>query len=253
MVFCCFGGGEAADDAKEDTAKDSVFFVVWHEFTAPGKGGEWFSGLQEVASKENGFGAMMAAREEAGYFNHFFLPEVGDDKPMLCLWEGKPGSVAEAFQPLIDGKDFISVDGAPASSVIKNTIFTVMDGAMVPPSAFGGKKPEPPTPSPGAWFFVKHNLKEGKQDDFWTWMQTLDMGAFAEKAKAAGFANPCFCPTAQEGPFFCIWEANSDVSTEDFQAFIDGPDGPAPGTMENVVHKVNKEAAGNFLPSTSFA
>ena len=92
---------------------------------------------------------------------------------------------------------------------------------MVPPSAFGDKKLELPSPSPGSWFFVKHNLKEGKQDDFWKWMQTLDMGAFAEKAKAAGFANPCFCPTAQEGPFFCIWEANSDVSTEDFKAFID--------------------------------
>lgn len=220
--------------------------------TARPRAPKWFGGLQKVFETEGGFDKMVAARDKAGYANHFFLPESGDDKPMMCLWEGKPGSTAEAFQPLIDGSEFISVDGSPVSGAIKNTVFPVMPGGMLPPSAFGGEKAGPPKPSTGAWFFVKHNLKEGKGDDFWAWMGALDMKAYTEKANAAGFANPCFCPTAKEGPLFCIWETKADMSAEEFTKFIDGPDGPAPGTMENVVHKVNKEAAGPFLPSATF-
>ena len=48
---------------------------------------------------------------------------------------------------------------------------------------------------------------------------------------------------------FCIWEASQPLSAEEFQSFIDGPDGPAPGVFINRVFPVIE---GGITPSTAF-
>ena len=45
-------------------------------------------------------------------------------------------------------------------------------------------------------------------------------------------------PAGMPGPINCTWEAKGDCSPEDFQTFIDGPDGPGEGVFVNKCYKV---------------
>ena len=63
----------------------------------------------------------------------------------------------------------------------------------------------------------------------------------------AGFYNHAFCPVGPEGPAFCIWEVREGITAEQFQEFIDGPNGVnfGLGAWMNICREINVEMAGN--------
>ena len=65
----------------------------------------------------------------------------------------------------------------------------------------------------------------------------------------AGFYNHCFCPIGPEGPAYCIWEVREGISAEEFQEFIDGPNGVnfGLGAWLNICREINLELAGTPL------
>ncbi len=70
---------------------------------------------------------------------------------------------------------------------------------------------------------------------------------------AQGFHNHAFLPIGPEGPVFCLWESSADVSADDFQAFVDGPEGPGEGRVfDNAVSKVSGEPAKGAVNPPSF-
>ena len=69
----------------------------------------------------------------------------------------------------------------------------------------------------------------------------------------AGFYNHSFCPVGPEGPAFCIWEVREGITAEEFQEFIDGPNGVnfGLGAWMNICREINVEMAGNPLTQES--
>ena len=88
---------------------------------------------------------------------------------------------------------------------------------------------------------------------FWATMGAMgasDMAAMDAKNTSLGFANHSFLPCGEQGPCICIWESKAPMTAEDFQTFIDGPDGPGAGAVfDNDVHLA---MAGAVLPSAKF-
>ena len=64
------------------------------------------------------------------------------------------------------------------------------------------------------------------------------MKAFTDKCVANGFFNHTFMSTGSAGPCFCIWESKGQQTLEEMQTFIDGPDGPSMGALNNIVKPV---------------
>ena len=101
------------------------------------------------------------------------------------------------------------------------------------------------------FFLVHHEFRLGKAQQWWQTAQTLRApgGGWDEAVQAnleAGYYNHCFNPISPEGPAYCIWEVREDISAEQFQQFIDGPNGPDFGTgaLMNICHQINLELAG---------
>jgi hypothetical protein len=57
-------------------------------------------------------------------------------------------------------------------------------------------------------------------------MKPADWVALSEKNLINNIWNHSFSP-CHEGPVFCIWERKDEITSEQFQAFINGPDSPA--------------------------
>ena len=70
----------------------------------------------------------------------------------------------------------------------------------------------------------------------------------------AGYYNYSFNPVGLEGPA-CIWEVREGISDAEFQAFIDGPNGPdlETGALLNICREINVELAGNTPYPRKFA
>jgi len=52
---------------------------------------------------------------------------------------------------------------------------------------------------------------------------------------AAILSMACVRQTGSAGPCFCIWESKGQQTLEEMQTFIDGPDGPSMGALNNIV------------------
>ncbi len=102
------------------------------------------------------------------------------------------------------------------------------------------------------FFMVHHEFKEGQSAGFFEWMGGLkpeDWTKMAEKNLSLNVWNHSFAPSGLEGPCFCYWEAKDGMSKEDFQAFIDGPDGPGAGaTFVNTVYLIPNDLIGDNTP-----
>lgn len=110
------------------------------------------------------------------------------------------------------------------------------------------------TPAPAAptFFAVVHTFLEGKAEGFFAQMGALtekDFAAMAEKHHGLGFHNHSFMPTGMDSNVLCVWECKENTTTEDFQSFIDGPDGPAEGVFSNKCYKV---MPGAIAPTSFF-
>ena len=79
------------------------------------------------------------------------------------------------------------------------------------------------------------------------WRQVVaGMRHTVAKNLEAGFYNHSFCPIGPEGPAFCIWEVREGITAEEFQEFIDGPNGVnfGLGAWMNICREINVEMAG---------
>ena len=106
------------------------------------------------------------------------------------------------------------------------------------------------------YYAVFHNFKPGKADEFWGAMGDVDFAAMAEAQHEAGIYNHYFMPSDVEGPIMCLWECkDKEMGSDDFQAFIDGPESPAADLM-NKVYPINgmgvtPSSAWPTMPATS--
>ena len=96
------------------------------------------------------------------------------------------------------------------------------------------------------FFHVHHEFRAGKAQQWWETAQTAMApggGWDEEVAKnlQAGFYNHSFCPIGPEGPAFCIWEVREGITAEEFQEFIDGPNGMnfGLGAWMNICKEIN--------------
>ena len=102
------------------------------------------------------------------------------------------------------------------------------------------------------FFHVHHEFRAGKAQKWWeTAKAAMAPGGGWDDAVAknleAGFYNHAFCPIGPEGPAYCIWEVREGITAEDFQEFIDGPNGVnfGLGAWMNICKEINVEMAGN--------
>ena len=102
------------------------------------------------------------------------------------------------------------------------------------------------------FFHVHHEFRAGKAQQWWDAAQkAMAPGGDWDDAVAnnlkAGFYNHCFCPIGPEGPAFCIWEVRVGTTAQQFQDFIDGPNGVnfGLGAWMNICKEINVELAGN--------
>lgn len=91
------------------------------------------------------------------------------------------------------------------------------------------------------FFILHHEFKDGKGKEFLEWFRTrkdVDRAKMQERNLSRGLWNHSVILTGEDGPVYCIWESKDDMSVEEFQKFIEGPNGPAPGWFHNYPHKM---------------
>jgi len=112
----------------------------------------------------------------------------------------------------------------------------------------------PPAPGTGSTFWVHHIFKSPESAKrFWAWLGGLkpeDWAQFAWKNASLGFHNHIFMPCGLEGPCYCVWESNWPIALTEFQAFMDGPDGPGAGEVFH--NTVYRSMPGSALPVSKF-
>jgi len=123
---------------------------------------------------------------------------------------------------------------SPKASVRAKATFEEAKGAAKPSAA-------------PIFYTVVHTFNEGKAEAWWTMLATLDLAKMTQKWNAMGLHNHAFLPTSPTGKINCLWECKD--ANFDFQAFIDGPDGPGEGVFVNTCHKV---MASGLLPASVF-
>lgn len=222
----------------------STFYSVIHTFVE-GKAESWWKMVSGMTAEDSV--TMVKKTKDLGYYNHHFIP-ASTAGPINCLWECKGEVPPEVFQKFIDGPD------GPGEGVFVNKCYKVM-GGIIPPSAFASAPPIPEK-APGSMFFVVHEFKDGASAGFFSAMSGMteaDTAAQASKDKGLGFYNHTFAPTGMtdKDPCICVWESKTAMSTEEFQKFIDGPDGPGAGKVFN--NTVHKATVDGIMPSTAFA
>lgn len=220
--------------------------MVYHTFKSKETSEAWWKIMGEM--KPEDLGKINQAWQEAGYRNHFFMPE-GGDKATCCVWETKKEMSQAEFQTFID-----SEKGPGEGKVFDNRVTLAMPGAATTPDSFFEKGAgDEAKPTTGAFFWIDHTFKSKETSDTW-WKMMSEMtpeviGEINEAWQASGFKAHYFMPEGGIGQTICIWETKTDMTVEEFQAFIDGEKGPGPGLFYNEVHKV---MPGGTCPSAFF-
>jgi len=253
-VFSVFGrkkSKELAVDAVTTTVDQDTtlvkpepcFFSVIHEFN-PGKAAEFWEMIGSFSPAD--WEAMAKKHHDLGFHNHTFLPS-SPTGLVNCVWEAKDSTAVEDFQAFIDGPD------GPGPGIFTNKVYKVMPGAVLPSSFWHEAVPKPTMQTSGSFFWVYHEFHEGAAAGFWEMMGSMTPDGMAQmnaKNRSLGFENHSFQPLDPAGPCICIWESKEPLAAEEFQAFIDGPEGPGAGAVfRNQVFKV---MPGAVLPPAKF-
>lgn len=102
------------------------------------------------------------------------------------------------------------------------------------------------------FYLVEHHFRAGKAEEWWKTLNSVmadsvKFGEWTSANKERGFFNHAFMPCEKTGTFaYCIWEARSDKTSDDFVAFIDGENGPGFGCCNNNVREVSIELCGGM-------
>lgn len=252
ISHCQFHWGPEAWKLGEAHVPDAAkMFIVEHTFKA-GKADEWWKNMTEMMGKPVEYNAWVTKQREMGFVGHQFMPE-GGDKPVQCMWECRDTITKAEFQKFIDSPM------GPGDTCLVNTVYPVMPGAQLPGTNFfvdPAGAPANVAQTKGSFFWIHHEFKNpDAAKKFWEMMGGMDEAAMRGMTinnTKLGFHNHTFAPTAMEGPVFCCWESEKDITVEEFQTFIDGPDGPGAGAIfNNTCHKV--PAGMGQVPSAKFA
>ena len=105
------------------------------------------------------------------------------------------------------------------------------------------------------FYLVQHEFRAGQSKVWWEPVRkALAPGGGWDEAVAknleAGFYNHSANGIAEEGPVYCIWETREEITAEQFQEFIDGPNGPdfGLGALMNICKQINPELMGGATP-----
>mmetsp|Transcript_112875 Transcript_112875/g.207178 ORF Transcript_112875/g.207178 Transcript_112875/m.207178 type:complete len:1342 (-) Transcript_112875:80-4105(-) len=198
------------------------------------------------------------AKKELGYICHTWMP-TADAKPTCSLWECKDEAAAKSFQSFIDGPDGMGKDKLVNNCyrIVSAGNFREMPAGMLPQSKFANDLLGQVHSTTGCFFWVLHRFRSDKAISTTSWWENMnkiltsptDVQRLVERQHALGFHNHNFLAAGVDGPIFCVWECQADLSQADFQKFVDGPDGLGPGVFANEVQKV---AAGAIIPSAYF-
>ena len=204
------------------------------------------------AKSQQRIGVMTADLPAIGPFPAVSLAEASDKckaTPCILPWEyglytfnptGKLCKVAydSSKAPTDDDGNATTLEYTP--SVGFPTIYAHMGVAL------------PPPPPSSTFFIIHHEFKEGAAEGFWSMMSGMspaDMDNLGKKNMELGMWNHSFMPTGPEGPCFCVWEAKGECSIEQFQTFIDGPNGPGAGAVfKNTVRSMPAALIGTNTP-----
>jgi len=202
-------------------------------------------------------GEWMKMVEDAGYYNHTFIP-TGTDTKAFCIWEAKEGKTPVEFQEFVDG------ELGPSFNCLMNTCNVIdlqLSGGATPfPSFFAenAKPAEQHKPGTSKFFMVHHMFKGGKAAEWWSTFATLagtpKMAQMESVWEMLGLKNHAFMPTGQEKDAFCIWESkNGEMTESEFQQFIDGPNGPSFGCMNNRVYTIRSDLSQDIPYAQHFS
>lgn len=214
-----------------------AFFLVDHEFVE-GKAGAFWEMVGSMVEKD--WIGMGEKNNQHGFHNHSFLP-ASTNGPVFCLWESEKDITVEEFQKFIDGPD-----GPGGEGTFINKVHKINDAGKLPISHFQSGRPNEnftvPKPGTGSTFFIDHAFNDGQAQVFWDLIKSWspeDWVNMAKKHEELGFYNTSFLPGREKGPY-CVWETKKEMSIEEFQAFIDGENGPDPSgkIFTNTVYKV---------------
>jgi hypothetical protein len=206
-----------------------------------------------AAKTQQRLGVMTADLPAIGPFPAVSLAEASDkckETPCILPWEyGKYyfNAAGKISKVLYDGATAPTDDDSNATTLE----YTPTTGF---PSVYAHMGVALPPPPPSSTFFIiHHDFKEdGAADKFWAMMGGMspeDQKANGEKNLSLGMWNHSFMPTGPQGPCFCVWEAKGECSNEQFQAFIDGPDGPGAGAIfNNTVRSMPAALIGTNTP-----
>ena len=78
------------------------------------------------------------------------------------------------------------------------------------------------------FFIVKHDIETAAATSAFRQQQHKTQKEWEDTAKihlAHGFHSHSFMPIDKNGPIFCVWEGKPGSTLEDFNQFINGPDG----------------------------
>merc|ERR1719198_2459464 len=171
---------------------------------------------------------------------------------MFCLWEAQPGKDTASMQEHMD--------------TWTNTFTNFTNYVMLIPSKLSGYPPfhikpffggnvarrlQSSAQSTSKLYLIQHTFKdEGAHGSFWdaisaTWSDQDKVKQMVANQTAQGFYNHLFLPTGNEGPIFCLWEAQLVKTNSDMQNFIDAWVKPL-ANFTNVVMPIALELVGGF-------
>lgn len=223
------------------------FFAVYHTFKSKETSEAWWKATALI--KLENLGKINPSWQEAGYRIHFFMPE-GGENATCSVWETWTEMTRAEFQAFVD-----SEKGPGKGGVFNNrVIFAMPAAATTPDSFFENGSGDEPKPTTGAFFWIDRTFKS--KEASYTWWKTMGqmkpevLDKINQDWEATGFKNHYFMPDGGMGQTIWIWETRSDMTIEEFQAFIDSEEGPGEGKVfDNEVHKV---MLGAVCPSAFF-
>ncbi|CAD7940044.1 unnamed protein product [Amoebophrya sp. A120] len=240
----------AAEPAKPaEAAADgpSTFYVVDHTFKPDCKAEDWWTAMTPFLSDPEKLKGMFSGNSGNGFYNHAFIPMAQDH--ICCIWECKAGVKEADLQTLLDD--------SVGQKMMVNKLMVIspeLTGGQMPFAAAYAKDSKLSmelnatyASSASQWYIVKHDMKEGKADEWWadTAKMMADQEAYAKFTQDGldkGFANHSFMPVSKDLAY-CVWECKEAGMEDGLQAHLDEQVGR--GCFVNTVIATPGELSGN--------
>ncbi|CAD7931210.1 unnamed protein product [Amoebophrya sp. A25] len=219
---------DASKEAPKEVAPAvaaSTWYLVDHTFKEGCNPEDWWKNIQEMMADPEKLKAFHVGNTEKGFYNHSFNP-FGQDH-MMCVWECKAGTAEADFQKCLDdvvGQSMLVNKAMKIPAELCGGQFPYAS-AFAKDSAVKLDEGNASYPSSTAWFLVKHDMVEGKTEEWWSATQKMmadaaAMEAFTASGMEKGLKNHAFVPITQE-LIYCFWECKEAGMEAALQKFVD--------------------------------